>query len=210
MISFGRSESDDPGLPPLEFAAEEAVAVAEVFTGRARVNGNATETELKQLAPRSDFIHFSTHAVSDPMMPLLSTLKLQGTREDDGNLTVPEILGLSLQAELITLGACRTAQSFSSSGNEMAEVDRIGLIEAFLHAGAKSVLASLLPIDDRSTMEFMKCFYQNLRSKDKAEALAEAQRGMLRGELFYIENNKPHYMTHPRYWAPFILVGDYR
>lgn len=143
-------------------------------------------------------------------MPLLSRLILQSTAEDDGNLTVHEILDLGLQAELVTLGACRTGQSFSSSGNELAEVDRLGLIEAFLHAGANSVLASLLPIDDRSTLEFVKAFYRNLRSMEKAEALAQAQRAMLRGELFYTEKNQRYPLTHPRDWAAFILVGDYQ
>ncbi len=210
MISFGRDESDEPELPPLQFAAEEARAVASIFGGEVRTGERASETELKQQSQRFKFIHLATHAVSETQMPLLSRLKLQGTREDDGALSVREILELGLKAELVTLGACRTGQSFSSSGGEAKELDRIGLIEAFLHAGAENVLASLLPINDRSTTEFMKAFYQNLRSQSKADALAATQRAMLRGELSYIENNQPLQLTHPRYWAPFILVGDYR
>jgi CHAT domain-containing protein len=210
MLSFGKSQSDEPEWPPLRFAEEEARAVVQIFNGQVRVNTRANETELKQLAPNFLFIHLATHAVSEPLMPLLSRLHLQSTGEDDGRFTVREIFDLNLQAELVTLGACRTGLSFSSSGNELIEVDRLGLIEAFLYAGAKSVLASLLPIDDRSTLEFMKAFYENLRSMDKTEALAHTQRAMLRGELGYIENNQPHHLTHPRYWAPFILVGEYR
>jgi CHAT domain-containing protein len=210
LLSFGRDESDEPELLPLNFAVEEAQGVAQLFGGDSRVNREASETELRQLAPHFTYIHFATHAVSEPQMPLLSRLKLQGSRDDDGNLTVREILDLGLQAELVTLGACQSGQSFSSSGNEAVEIDRLGLIEAFLHAGARSVLASLLPISDRPTTEFMKSFYANLRSKSKAEALAQTQRAMLRGELFYLENGEPRYLTHPRYWTPFILVGDPR
>ncbi len=210
MLSMGRNESDEPELLPLRFAAEEAREVARIFGGDVRVEERASESEFNQLAHHFRYIHLATHAVSEAQMPLLSRLKLQSTREDDGNLTIREILDLDLQAELVTLGACQTGQSYSSSGNDTSEVDRIGLIEAFLHAGTGSVLASLLPISDRPTIEFMKSFYGNLQSKDKAEALADTQRAMLRGELFYMEEGRKQDLSHPRYWAPFILAGDYR
>lgn len=210
MLGFGRNESDEPELLPLEFAVEEARVVAGMFGGDARGDQEASETELKQLAPHFKYIHLATHAVSEPEMPLLSRLKLQSTREDDGNLTAREILDLGLEAELVTLGACQTGQSYSFTGDELAEVDRIGLIEAFLHAGARTVMASLLPVSDRPTTEFMKGFYKNLRTKEKADALCETQRAMIRGELFFVQEGARRELTHPRYWAPFIVAGDYR
>ena len=210
ILSFGRNESDEPELSPLQFAEEEAREVAAILDGDVRVESEASESEFNRLAHRFRYIHLATHAVSEPQVPLLSRLKLQSTSEDDGNLTVHEILDLGLQAELVTIGACQTGRSYSSSGNDQSEVDRIGLIEAFLHAGARSVLASLLPISDRPTIEFMKDYYKNLQSKDKAEALADTQRAMLRGELFYVEGGQRHKLSHPRYWASFILTGDYR
>jgi CHAT domain-containing protein len=199
ILSFGRNRSDEPGLPPLEFAVEEARAVAEVAGGLVRLDEEASETEMRRLARDFRFIHLAAHSVSEPHMPLLSRLKLQASGADDGDLTVREILDLDLRAELVTLGGCQTGQSYSSSGNEMGEMDRTGLIEAFLHAGARSVLASLLPISDRPTSDFMKTFYRNLLSMTKADALAQAQRAMIGGEH-----------AHPRNWAPFILVGSHR
>lgn len=209
MLSFGRNESEEPELLPLEFAVEEARAVAAVFEGDARVESEATETGLNQLAPHFRYIHFATHAVTEPEMPLLSRLKLQSTEADDGNLTVREILALGLEADLVTLGACQTAQSYPSSDGPI-DAGRIGLIEAFLHAGSRSVMASLLPISDRPTTEMMKTFYMNLQSKEKVEALAETQRAMIRGELFLVEEGQKREFSHPRYWSPFILTGDYR
>jgi CHAT domain-containing protein len=210
ILSFGRNQSDEADLDPLASAVDEARAVASVFGGEARVDSDASETALKQLAHKFNIIHFATHAISEPQMPLLSRLKLQRTGEDDGNLTVREILDLDLRAELVTLGACQSGQSYSSSGTELGEVDRVGLIEAFLRAGSGSVMASLLPISDRPTTEFMKAFYENLRTRSKADALAEAQRAMLRGEIVCIENDLRRELSHPRHWAPFILAGDYR
>ncbi len=208
MFSFGINETNEPELLPLRFAAVEAEAVAHLFNGEARINANASEAEFVQRAPQFTHLHLATHAVSEPHMPLLSRLKLSGTRDADGNLTVREVLDIQLQAELVTLGACQSAASFSASGDEGNEANRLGLIEAFLQAGARSVLASQLPISDRPTTEFMKAFYQHLRTQDKVTALANTQRALLRGDLVYPENGHLHRLTHPRYWASFILVGD--
>jgi len=209
LLSFGINEADEEELP-LRFAEEEAKSVATLFNGQTFVNANATETELKKLAPRFRYIHLATHAVSEPMMPLLSRLKLKSTAEDDGNLTVREIFNLQLNADLVTLGACRTGQSYSSSSNQSSEVDRLSLHEAFLHAGTHSVIATLFPIEDRSTLELMRTFYTNLRIQNKAEALAATQRAALSGQLSYSSNNQTYQLTHPRHWSAFILVGDYR
>lgn len=207
-IAFGRNQSSEAKLPDLEFAAEEAQTVAQATRGTAFINKQATETEIKRLAYNCDYLHLSTHAIAESDMPLFSRLLLEPTNTDDGNLTVREIFELGLRTRLVTLSACETGQSFSASGNEFIEQDRIGLIEAFLHAGANSVLATLLPVSDRATTEFMKAFYQRLSSTDKATALAETQRAIIRGEVSYAADSRQLEMRHPRYWAPFILVGD--
>jgi CHAT domain-containing protein len=129
-------------------------------------------------------------------MPLFSRLLLKSTEKDDGNLTVREIFELGIETDLVTIAACEGAKSFSADSQELSEIDRIGLTEAFLHAGSKSVFASLAPVSDSATVELMKDFYTNLKTKDKAESLALAQRKM-------IQNN----FKHPRFWSPFIMVG---
>lgn len=205
-IAFGRNGSTDPNLSPLAFAAEEAEAVAQTTGGQAFVNQQATETDLKRLVYDYDYLHLATHGVAESEMPLFSRVLLEPSATDDGNLTVREIFELNLKTELITLSACETGQSFSASGNDFVEQDRIGLMEAFLHAGSRGVLATLFPISDRATTAFMKRFYQELRSnKTKPEALAASQRAMLRGEI-PLPSALP--AKHPRYWAPFILVGN--
>lgn len=210
LLSFGINGAGEDGLQPLRFAEEEATTVAKLFNGQSRISFAATETELKQLAPDFRYIHLATHGVSEPAMPLLSRLKMKATADDDGNLTVREIFNLGLQSDLVTLGACRTGQSFSASGNQFSDIDRIGLSEAFLHSGTQSVLATLFPVEDRPTMEFTKTFYANLRTQDKAEALATTQRAALRNQISYTANNQTYQLTHPRHWAAFILAGDYR
>jgi CHAT domain-containing protein len=48
----------------------------------------------------------------------------------------------------------------------------------------------------------MRSFYRNLQTVSKAEALQKAQLGLA----------KSNGMTssHPYFWAPFILVGDWK
>jgi len=213
-VAFGRNESSDESLPDLAFAADEAKAVAQTTSGLAFVNKEATETDLKRISHNCDYLHLSTHAIAESEMPLFSRLLLEPSNTDDGKLTVREIFELGLRTRLVTLSACETGQSYSASGTDFVEQDRIGLIEAFLHAGSQSVIATLLPISDQPTTEFMKHFYGQLREKEsKAEALAATQRAMLRGAIAlpssaHNPNSLP--LTHPRYWAPFILVGDFR
>ncbi|MEZ5424655.1 MAG: CHAT domain-containing protein [Pyrinomonadaceae bacterium] len=210
IYSIGRNASDEENLPPLKRAEDEAADLAGIFGAKARVGELATETDFKQNAPHHRYIHIATHAVSEEMLPLLSRLKLRATAEDDGNLTVREIFNLHLAADLVTLGACRTGQGFSSSGSPAADVDRISLFEAFLYAGSSSVLAASAPIEDGSTPAFMRFFYANLRTRDKAESLAAAQKAALRGELTYRADGQTRRLTHPRYWATFIIYGDHR
>ena len=210
-IALGRNESIEATLPGLAFAKDEAELVARTTGGTALLNERATETEFKRVVHECDYLHLSTHGVAETETPLFSRVLLGPTGTDDGNLTVREIFELGLRADLVTLSACETGRSFPSGGHDFSERDRLGLIEAFLHANARSVLASLSPISDRATALLMGRFYQELTARQpKVEALASAQRAMLRGEFnppstSEVPASRP--FTHPRYWAPFILVG---
>jgi CHAT domain-containing protein len=207
--AFGRNKSGDNNLPDLRFAAEEAAAVAQTSGGRAFLDQQATETNLKQFSRNSTYLHLATHGVTESDMPLLSRLLLEPTSTDDGNLTVREIFALGLRTRLVILSGCDTGQSYSASGTSYAEQDRTGLIEAFLHAGSQNVIATLWPISDQSTTEFMNHFHQQLTTNNGiGTALAGTQRAMIRGEIG-IEPQRTKF-KHPRYWAPFILVGDAR
>lgn len=95
--------------------------------------------------------------------------------------------------ELLVLSACQTAQ-----GDRRAA---LGLAGVAVRAGARSTLASLWSLDDRSTAELMSQFYQQLASKqlNKAEALRQAQLALLKN---------PQY-RHPIFWSPYVLLGNW-
>lgn len=175
-LALGRGEPRDD-LAPLPHAAEEARGIADLLGGEALLDGAAGEAAFKRLAPGARLLHLATHAVSRPESPAATRLELAAGGGEDGALTVGEVLGLSLAADLVTLSGCRTGLSHSLTGNDLAEDDRTGLVEAFLQAGARSVVASLWPVADRPTSELMRTFYQRvLAGAGPAEALATAQR----------------------------------
>jgi len=213
IVAFGLRRPRGRRLPPLAFAEREAAAVAAVFGGEARVGRDATETAFKALAPGARRLHVAAHGVSEPLLPLHSRLHLEPGSADDGQLTVREILDLDLAADLVSLSACRTGLSPPAGGRRQLEVDRVGFVEAFLHAGAGSVLATLLPVSDAAAAAFMTAFYGHLRSSPPAAALAATQREMLAGAATAAADDggdAPAVLDHPRYWAPFVLVAGAR
>lgn len=105
----------------------------------------------------------------------------------------------------------------------------MGLTRAFIYAGTPSVVASLWKVDDASTAHLVSNFYRNLKTKSKVESVRQAQLEMLRGKvsnellvqrgvggigkLGQTTTTKPRSpnsisVSHPYFWAPFILVGD--
>ncbi len=106
--------------------------------------------------------------------------------------------------ELVTLSACATAAAPTvttgqSVGEPVAGDDLASLSDAFLSAGAKSVVATLWAVDDATAATFMRNFYPPLaRGLPKPAALAAARRALLAAPAF----------SNPRQWGAFIFRGD--
>lgn len=141
-------------------------------------------------------LHIASHFVFKP-----------GTEQDsflllgDGNaLTLAQIRDKDLDfnnVDLLTLSACETA--VGGPGANGREIEGFGWLAQ--RQGAKAVLATLWPVADDSTGEFMKNFY-HLREKEKlskAAALQKAQLGFIQSKIY----------AHPFFWAPFILMGNW-
>src|SRR4051812_1111055 len=86
-------------------------------------------------------------------------------------LTVYELMGLHIDADLVVLSACRTGQGETTRGDDV-----LGLTRALLATGARAVVVSLWPVDDLAASILMGEFYRQLRDgKSPAMALAAAQ-----------------------------------
>ena len=122
----------------------------------------------------SDLLHFASHGLINLEYPELSKLILPG-QSDAGisnYLTPFDVRQSSLSAKLVVLSACETTgvNSFTFDSN-------LGFVSEFLHSGAGAVVASLWPVPDTFTQEFMLEFYSALLQGISApEALAEAKR----------------------------------
>jgi CHAT domain-containing protein len=159
---------------------------------------DATETAFKQ-EPLDQFrvLHLAVHGFADTQYPERSALVL-GTdpkSSDDGLLQVREIIRLRLNAELTTLSACDTGV-----GKLQGQEGVSSLVEAFLVAGSKSVVASLWSADDTFASALMDRFYLRLgRGQDTGSALRDAKLDLLA---------KYGEQVSPFYWAAFVAVGE--
>jgi len=124
--------------------------------------GDATEARLRELAPAAGLLHLATHGVFRQDNPLFSALRLA-----DGWLTLADVERMDLRGTgLVTLSACETGAGDPRGG------DLFGLSQAFLQAGAASLVASLWPVPDEATRRLMIGFYRHLiAGKGKAAAL---------------------------------------
>ena len=179
LLAVGNPLPVPAGRDPLDYAGMEVRAVERFFAAEARrilPENAATGKVLTQRLPGATHLHLACHAAFDPVEPLDSALYLSGgdqiTLRDllDGNLD------LSSQ-RLAVLSACQTGLTeFERVPDEV-----IGLPAGFLQAGVPGVVATLWPVNDRSTAVLVAEFYRLLLAErqDPATALHRA-RGFLR------------------------------
>ncbi|MFL7793498.1 MAG: CHAT domain-containing protein [Anaerolineae bacterium] len=181
----------------LPYAVQEAEEIASTMGGQALLEDQATLSQFCKVATDNRVIHVASHGDFRADNPLFSSLALA-----DGWLTTLDIFNLRLNASLVTLSGCQTGRSVIGGGDEL-----LGLMRAFLYAGAASLVISLWTIEDRSTARLMKAFYRHLAAgHTKAAALREAQLQFLQPEGKNCNATDSYH--HPYFWAPFSLVGD--
>jgi CHAT domain-containing protein/tetratricopeptide (TPR) repeat protein len=180
-------------LPAAQLEAQDLQTMfaknSELFVRRA-----ATETLIKDRAYDFSHIHVASHGEFSADAPLESRLKLSSDDKNDGMLSVSEIYGLRLNANLVMLSACETGLGSISSGDDV-----VGLTRGFLYAGAQNVVGSLWEVDDDATAELSRLMYGGMKKGlPVGKALAEAQEQLMR--------KKPH----PYFWAAFLDSGTGR
>ncbi len=159
------------------------------------------ETVLSGELTKYRIVHFATHGVADTRNPELSGLVLSlvdaSGRPREGFLGLRDIYELDLAADLVVLSGCQTAL-----GKEVRGEGLMGLTRGFLYVGVPRVVASLWPVQDRTTADLMTYFYRAMwrDGLSPAAALRQAQLSMRRD---------PRY-RHPFSWAGFVLQGDWR
>jgi CHAT domain-containing protein len=190
--SYGRGES----LDPLPQSKREVQTIAAYFPGAATVLlGHEATTANFTARPLDHYrvVHLALHGYADIEHPERSALVFapDAARKNDGIMDLQAIQRLRFRASLVTLSACDTGVG------PISEADVDNLANAFIEAGAESVVAALWDLEDQTTALLMTNFYKNLSMHErKGEALRSAQLDILAAGL------------PPYYWASVEVLGD--
>jgi len=189
-----------PNVDRLPGSRREATAIGRIYGQGAvvKLGAQATPAALRASLAHVSTVHLATFGVLNKHNPLFSFIELAPSKQDDGRLAVNEVFGLALSGHLVVLSACQTALASGALADVPPGDDWVGLVQAFLHAGARNVVASLWPVEDRATGELMERFHQRLATGvSPVTALADAQRALIRNQA----------TASPQYWAGFIVSG---
>jgi CHAT domain-containing protein len=199
VLAFGDPVYDTSALAPIPYTREEATAIARLFPvehRELRLGAAASEAALKRTdLDRFGYLHFAVHGLVDDSNPSRSGLALShhpGSNED-GILRAEEIARLRMNARLVVLSGCRTADGKLLYGEGLLTIGR-----SFYYAGARAVVATLWNVDEVSTTELMKNFYAQMNAGlDPEDALRQAKIQMERGGRKLWAN--------PWFWSPFVI-----
>jgi len=165
-------------LVRLPHARREARTIASVVPeATVAVGVDATEAALKTTdLGRYGLLHFATHAVIDSERPERSAVILApGADGEDGLMQPRDIARLDLTGRVVLLSACQSASGLVVGGEGV-----LGLTHAFFQAGARAVVASAWPLEDREAADLFESFYEALaQGATLADALASARRERL-------------------------------
>jgi tetratricopeptide (TPR) repeat protein len=195
----GAADRDRPsgGLRPLRHAEAEAQSICALWPAGLAVAWTGDDAWKRLSAPRRDrydVLHIASHAVVHQGAPGRSTLRL-ASGPDPIPVTIAAVVELELDAELVFLSCCEAAGRSAGRGRGLADFAR-----AFMRAGAKTVVASSLRIDDEAAAFLAARFYRHwLDGGSKAQALRAAQLDLRASRAAW---------DHPYYWASFRLLGD--
>lgn len=171
------------------------------------IGPSATEENFRALPlSKYEIIHFATHGLVRGDIPGLSEAALVLTPIDmtdevnDGLLTTSDIANLNLSAKVVVLSACNTANFDPSLFNTQIQ----GFASAFAVAGVPATVASLWAVESKTSTTLMTNFYRHLLADNAPGAATALQQGII--DTIAAAPSRPFF--HPRFWAPFVLLGD--
>ncbi len=195
-ITAGLSQAVQ-GFRALPGVESEVAQISSEVSAKVLLNQEFTDTNLKNQIGSTLFpvLHLATHGQFSSNAEETFILTWNGrinVRELDQLLRARNQSSAN-PVELLVLSACQTAKGDSRAA--------LGLAGVAVRSGARSTLATLWAVRDRSTADFMAEFYKQLSQPgtSRAEAVRQAMLALLK---------QPQY-AHPFYWAPFLLVGNW-
>jgi CHAT domain-containing protein len=213
----------DPAVPESHGPMEGRLLPDEQFTLA------ALKSELGS-GEKFSLVHIASHFVVEAGNGEEPFLMLGGedkgdTKGYEWNLSELENSPVAFHGtRLLTLSACSTAKNYTSRNG--LEMDSLGMVAQ--QKGAEAVMATLWDVNDASTSRIMSDFYDRWvknPAAGKAEALRRAQIAFLQGQVVSSDTgsgrgvevvqesaSEKHDVgySHPFYWAPFVLIGNFQ
>ena len=188
---LGLAKLNLPGAEEEARKLKDVYPAADIYLGKA-----ASKAQLLASAPGNGLIHIAAHAEVDAVDPLYSVIHLARNEKGPEPLEAHEMYRVDLtNARIVTLSGCETGLGRISDGDEIW-----GFTRTFMSAGTRSLVVSLWQVADNSTADLMTRFYGDRGNGTTAGSLRRAQVALLGSEA----------TSHPFFWAPFVLVGDWR
>ncbi|KAA3659991.1 MAG: CHAT domain-containing protein [Calditrichaeota bacterium] len=207
ILTLGVGVKEDSRVNQKKFK-QEAESILEIFDTNSidiYTGVNATKRRFIKKAEKYDLIHIASHGHFSSVAPLSSGLLLACGRNlpsltaldnlSNHTLNADEFYRLKLKANLVVLNGCFTGRNDIRPGDEL-----MGLTRGLFIAGVPTMMLSLWEAHHDAAICFMKCFYTELK-KGYPKAIAyQAAQNHLRQQPGFSEI---------KYWAPFILLGDW-
>ena len=188
VVVMGDAEQGD-ALAALPHAQQEAITVAQIWGVDPLIGQRATRATFLAALQREDLVHCAIHGALDFDDPLGGSITFS-----DGKVRTRDLLATRVSASLVILSACD-----SGFPHLLDATEPVSLGQALLLAGARAVVTTLWPVDDRAACHLAEAFHNRVKAGAALDiALADSQREMQRTPGW----------EDPYYWAGFVLAGD--
>jgi CHAT domain-containing protein/tetratricopeptide (TPR) repeat protein len=202
IVTRGAQSSVFPALPGSEIEAKNVAttiqgAAADIYVGDdasvATINRLNADGSLKDFR----YVLFATHAaLPDTISGIAQPSLVLAHPTSDGFLTMGDVFGLSLDAQLVMLSACESGGGTTTKGEGVQ-----GLTQAFMYAGTPVVSVTQWEVVDDVAEHFTPDFFLRMHhNATPAQALRGAKLAMIHGSDAMLQ--------HPFFWAPTVLFGD--
>jgi CHAT domain-containing protein/Tfp pilus assembly protein PilF len=166
--------------------------------GNKASRSNVFDFHNKERLNKYKYVLFAAHAVLPNEISHINQSAIVLSNPDtEGYLTMADVFGLQMNADLVFLSACNTG-----GGKEIKGEGIRGLTRAFMYAGTPAVSVSLWKVASSSAKKLSIGLFEYLQAgKPLAQALRQSKLDLMANEDMEI-------YQHPFFWAPFVVFGD--
>jgi CHAT domain-containing protein len=215
LTAFGdpiiNPNSGDHLFRSLPSSREEIMAIREIFEvqqSRVFLGPRFVKERFEEYAPRSEILHIATHFINNLNHPQYSALLFSRQENNSPYYYAHDIFRLRLNTSLVVLSACE-----SSEKHLLGMQGLRGMTAAFRHAGVRSLMTSMWPVDQQSS-RFTPLFYkeyQAYRKKGNPRQAISIASALRRAKLLFMQKTASPSedltisFAHPFLWANYIL-----